>query len=97
MILHHPHSTYGRWGLHSSRDVPSQFFLVERKPKEPSGSNCNSRYQRSYLTLEYFSNQNTLVYQIIVQDGVNMQDGKISKIDKSAGWNNAVQVEIFQK
>ena len=29
----------------------------------------------------------TLVYQIIEQDGINVQDGKIPKIDKRAGWN----------
>ena len=39
----------------------------------------------------------TLVYLIIVQDGINVQAGKFSKIDKRAGWNKAVQVGIFQK
>ena len=38
----------------------------------------------------------TLVYLIIVQDGINVQDGKIPKINKRAGWNKAVQVGIFQ-
>ena len=38
----------------------------------------------------------TLVYLIIVQDGINVQDGKIAKINKRAGWNKAVQVGIFQ-
>ena len=37
----------------------------------------------------------TLVYLIIVQDGINMQAGKILKINKRAGWNKAVQVGIF--
>ena len=41
--------------------------------------------------------QDTLVYLIIVQDGINVQDGKIPKINKRAGWNKAVQVGIFQK
>ena len=39
----------------------------------------------------------TLVYLMIVQDGINVQDGKIPKINKRAGWNKAVQVGIFQK
>ena len=37
----------------------------------------------------------TLVSQIIVQLGIKVQVGKISKINKSAGWNKAVQVGIF--
>ena len=36
-----------------------------------------------------------LVYRIIVQDGINVQAGKITKINKRAGWNKAVQVGIF--
>ena len=39
----------------------------------------------------------TLVYLIIMQDGINVQDGKIPKTNKHAGWNKAVQVGIFQK
>ena len=34
----------------------------------------------------------TLVSRIIVQVGIKVQVGKISKINKSAGWNKAVQV-----
>ena len=30
-----------------------------------------------------------------MQVGIEVQVGKISKIDKSAGWNKAVQVEIL--
>ena len=30
-----------------------------------------------------------------MQDGRNVQVGKISKINKCAGWNNAVQSEIL--
>ena len=37
----------------------------------------------------------TLVSLIIVQDGINVQAGKIPKINKCAGWNKAVQVGIF--
>ena len=37
----------------------------------------------------------TLVYPIIVQDGINVQAGKSPKINKRAGWNKAVQVGIF--
>ena len=37
----------------------------------------------------------TLVYLIIVQDGINVQAGKIPKINKRAGWNKAVQAGIF--
>ena len=37
----------------------------------------------------------TSTYQIIVQDGINVQAGKIPKINKRAGWNKAVQVGIF--
>ena len=37
----------------------------------------------------------TLVSLIIVQDGINVQAGKISKINKRAGWNKAVQVGFF--
>ena len=32
-----------------------------------------------------------------MQDGINVQAGKIPKINKRAGWNKAVQVGIFQK
>ena len=32
----------------------------------------------------------TLVSLIIMQDGIKVQDGKISKTDKHAGWNKAV-------
>ena len=39
--------------------------------------------------------ESTLVYRIIVQDGINVQAGKIPKINKRAGWNKAVQVGIF--
>ena len=38
----------------------------------------------------------TLVSQIIVQVGIKVQVGKISKINKSAGWNKAVQVGILE-
>ena len=41
--------------------------------------------------------QGTLEYLINVQEVINMQAGKISKIDKRAGGNKAVQVGIFQK
>ena len=37
----------------------------------------------------------SLVYPIIVQDGINVQAGKIPKINKRAGWNKAVQDGIF--
>ena len=37
----------------------------------------------------------TLVSLIIVQDGINVQAGKILKINKCAGWNKAVQDGIF--
>ena len=30
-----------------------------------------------------------------MQDGINVQVGKITKINKRAGWNKAVQVGIF--
>ena len=39
--------------------------------------------------------KSTLTYRIIVQDGINVQAGKIPKINKRAGWNKAVQVGIF--
>ena len=32
----------------------------------------------------------TLVNLIIIQDGTNIQDGKIPKINKRAGWNKAM-------
>ena len=35
------------------------------------------------------------MYRIIVQDGINVQAGKIPKINKRAGWNKAVQVGFF--
>ena len=38
---------------------------------------------------------NTLVSLIIVQDGVNVQAGKIPKINKRSGWNKAVQIGFF--
>jgi len=37
----------------------------------------------------------TLVYRIIVQDGINVEDGKIPNNNKRAGWNKAVQVGLF--
>ena len=37
----------------------------------------------------------TLVSLIIMQDGIKVQDGKISKINKHAGWNKAVSVGKF--
>ena len=37
----------------------------------------------------------TLVSLIIVQVGIKVQVGKISKINKSAGWNKAMQVGIL--
>ncbi len=37
----------------------------------------------------------TLAYRIIVQDGINVQAGKIPKINKRAGWNKAMQAGIF--
>ena len=37
----------------------------------------------------------TLVFQLIVQVGIKVQVGKISKINKSAGWNKAMQVGIL--
>ena len=39
----------------------------------------------------------TLEYLINVQEVINMQAGKFSKIIKSAGGNKGVQVGIFQK
>ena len=42
-----------------------------------------------------FCLQGTLEYQIIVQDGINMQDGKIPKINKRVGWNKSVQDGLF--
>ena len=39
----------------------------------------------------------TLVYLIIVQDVINVQAGKIPKMNKRAGCNKTVQVGIFQK
>ena len=39
----------------------------------------------------------TLVSLIIMQDGIKVQDGKISKINKHAGWNKGVQAGFFQK
>ena len=32
---------------------------------------------------------------IIVQDGINVQDGKIPKVNKRAGWNKALQDGLF--
>ena len=37
----------------------------------------------------------TLVSLIIVQDEINVQNGKIPKVDKRAGWNKAVQDGLF--
>ena len=39
----------------------------------------------------------TLEYLINVQEVINMQAGKFSKINKRAGGNKGVQVGIFQK
>ena len=38
----------------------------------------------------------TLVYLIIVQDVITVQDGQFPKLNKRAGCNKAMQVEIFQ-
>ena len=65
---------------------------------ESHGMTCKkkvgSHKERIHLLIESVL-QSTLVYQIIVQDGINVQDGKIPKINKRAGWNKAVQVGIF--
>ena len=37
----------------------------------------------------------TLVFRKIVQVGIKVQVGKISKINKSAGWLKAIQVGIL--
>ena len=37
----------------------------------------------------------TLVSQIIVQGGIKVQVDEISKINKNAGWNKALQVVIL--
>ena len=39
--------------------------------------------------------KHTLVSRIIVQVGIKVQVGKISKMNKSAGWNKAMQVGIL--
>ena len=39
----------------------------------------------------------TLVYLIIIQDGINMQAGKFPKINKHSEYDKAVQVGIFKK
>ena len=47
---------------------------------------------------EYVKKENrkpTLVFWIIVQVWIKVQVGKISKINKSAGWNKALQDGIF--
>ena len=44
-----------------------------------------------------YSKPRTLVYQIIVQYGINVQAGKFPKINKRTGCNKAMQVEVFQK
>ena len=51
-----------------------------------------------YMNISYtYMLLSTLVSLIIVQDGINVQAGKILKINKRAGWNKAVQDGIFQK
>ena len=40
-------------------------------------------------------NNFTLGYRIIMQDGIKVQDGKISKTNKHAGWNKSMQVALF--
>ena len=53
----------------------------------PKGTKFQT-YSNSFLTC-------TLVSRIIVQVGIKVQVGKISKINKSAGWNKAMQVGIL--
>ena len=52
---------------------------------------CNLNLQSAF----YDQTFSTLVSLIIVQDGINVQAGKILKINKRAGWNKAVQDGIF--
>ena len=60
---------------------------------------CTSYLEHpSQISLNFYIRhavQTTLVYLIIVQDGINVQAGKIPIINKRAGWNKAVQVGIF--
>ena len=44
-----------------------------------------------------YKNLTTLVYLIIVQNGINVQAGKFPKINKRAGCNKTMQVGISQK
>ena len=57
----------------------------------PYAKNRSKRLAQDRVKMKYI----TLVYLIIVQDGINVQDGKILKINKRAGWNKAVQVGIL--
>ena len=34
---------------------------------------------------------------MIMQDGINVKDGNIPKINKRAGWNKAVQAGILKE
>ena len=38
----------------------------------------------------------TLVYLVILQEGINVLAGNVSKINKPVGWNDAVQAGIFK-
>ena len=42
------------------------------------------------------TSKSSLVSQIIVQELINVQVGKISKISKRAGWNKVMQVGILR-
>ena len=59
---------------------------------EKSRHRINGRATNYFYTIKvkrYFS------LKIIVQVGLKVQVGKISKINKSAGWNKAIQVGIL--
>ena len=53
------------------------------------------RYVIYYEKTLQIKKNSTLVSLIIVQDGINVQDGKIPKVNKRAGWNKAVQDGLF--
>ena len=69
-------------------------FCHLKKTKRVQEKNANKKNIESQfdLTIYYWA---LLVFRIIVQVGIKVQVSKISKINKSAGWNKAMQVGIL--
>ena len=69
------------------------YFSFSLCPSKPS--RCSPLTSYILITMKEGNLWPTLVSLIIVQVGIKVQVGKISKINNSAGWNKAMQVGIL--